>query len=66
MVDDDAFAVVGVAVADEAVGFVGLFGGEGRPPSANWSAVAGPRHLGCGAAVARMRAISDLVLLLLS
>ena len=35
MVDDDAFAVVGVTAADEAVGVVGLLGGEGRLPSAN-------------------------------
>ena len=33
--DDDAFAVVGVAVAGVAVEVVGPLGGEGRLPSAS-------------------------------
>ena len=48
VVEDDAFAVVGVTVADDAVA---VLGGDGRLPSAIWSAVGGPRHLGCAVAV---------------
>ena len=50
--DDGVLAVVGVEIA-EVVVLVSLnFGGEGRLPSAIWSAVAGPRHPGRAGAVA--------------
>ena len=53
VVEDAAFAVVGVAVADAVVDVVvAVLGGDGFLPSAIWSGVAGPRHLGCAAAVA--------------
>ena len=48
VLEDAAFADVGVTVADVAVAFLG---GDGFLPSAIWSGVAGPRHLGCAVAV---------------
>ena len=47
VVEDDALAVVGVTVADDVVV---VLGGDGLLPSAIWSAVGGPRHLGCAVA----------------
>ena len=50
--DDGVLAVVGVEIAGVVVLVLLNFGGEGRLPSAIWSAVAGPRHPGRAVAVA--------------